>query len=39
MITIYYLGYTYLYMCNIRHVRMDNRIPICHLQLLYPLLD
>jgi hypothetical protein len=27
MITIYYLGYSYLYMCNIRHVRMGNRIP------------
>ena len=39
MITIYYLGYIYLYMCNTRHVRMDKRIPICHLQLLWPLLD
>jgi hypothetical protein len=24
---MYYLGYSYLYMCNIRHVRMRNRIP------------
>jgi hypothetical protein len=36
MITIYYLGYTYHYMCN---SCMGNRIPICHVQLLCPLLD
>ena len=39
MLYIYYLGCTYLNMCNIHHVRTGNRIPICHLQLLCTLLD
>jgi hypothetical protein len=39
MLYLYYLGCTYLNMCNIRHVRTGNRFPIWHLQLLCILLD